>query len=242
MSEQVTIYEIIKSHSDCLQDNIYTSLPATVTSYNPSNQSVDVNVDLRRTNPSSGEDFGLISLREVPVMFPSAGGGILSFPITKGDKVLIMFTKFSLDSWLAGVEGLVPDNRQHDINDAIAIIGLFNLKTNLSPNETDVELKFKGSSVTLKATGDLEVTTSGNMIATVEGTLTADVTGDTTITTPTLTLNGNLTVSGTINAGGNIGSSGTITGTTDVVGGGKSLKDHKHTGVTTGGGISGPPQ
>lgn len=33
-----------------------------------------------------------------------------------------------------------------------------------------------------------------------------------------------------------------VTGTTDVLGGGKSLKDHMHTGVTPGGGITGPPQ
>jgi phage baseplate assembly protein gpV len=34
----------------------------------------------------------------------------------------------------------------------------------------------------------------------------------------------------------------TVTATTDVVGGGKSLKSHIHTGVTSGSGTSGPPQ
>lgn len=34
----------------------------------------------------------------------------------------------------------------------------------------------------------------------------------------------------------------TLTATTDVVGAGKSLKGHRHLGVTTGGGISGIPQ
>lgn len=40
---------------------------------------------------------------------------------------------------------------------------------------------------------------------------------------------------------GNLLVDGTITGTTDVVGGGKSLKTHTHSGVTTGGGVTGPP-
>jgi phage baseplate assembly protein V len=35
---------------------------------------------------------------------------------------------------------------------------------------------------------------------------------------------------------------GTLTAETDVVGGGKSLKGHKHTGVAAGGAVSGPPQ
>lgn len=41
---------------------------------------------------------------------------------------------------------------------------------------------------------------------------------------------------------GNLSATGTVTGETDVIGGGKSLKQHKHTGVDTGGGVSGPPQ
>lgn len=45
----------------------------------------------------------------------------------------------------------------------------------------------------------------------------------------TVTITGDLTVTGT------------ATATVDVVGGGKSLKGHTHTGVTTGGGSSGPP-
>ena len=40
---------------------------------------------------------------------------------------------------------------------------------------------------------------------------------------------------------GALTASGTSTGTTDVVGGGKSLKDHIHSGVTTGSASSGPP-
>jgi len=51
-----------------------------------------------------------------------------------------------------------------------------------------------------------------------------------------------ITLSGAISATGNITSTGgTVTGSTDVVGGGKSLKTHVHTGVTSGGSNTGPP-
>jgi hypothetical protein len=56
-----------------------------------------------------------------------------------------------------------------------------------------------------------------------------------------LAITGDLSVSGNISAGGNVTADGTVTGTVDVVGGGVSLKTHVHTGVTPGGGNSGPP-
>jgi len=50
-----------------------------------------------------------------------------------------------------------------------------------------------------------------------------------TMTTPLVEASGDMTVAGT------------LTATTDVIGGGKSLKLHTHGGVTAGGGTSGPP-
>jgi phage baseplate assembly protein V len=49
------------------------------------------------------------------------------------------------------------------------------------------------------------------------------------ITAPLVTITGDLTVSGT------------VIGTTDVIGGGKHLKTHTHSGVTVGSGTSGQP-
>ena len=49
MAYEFDLYDITKSHVDKLTDQLYTSLPATVTKYNASKQSVDVSID-----PSSG--------------------------------------------------------------------------------------------------------------------------------------------------------------------------------------------
>lgn len=49
-------------------------------------------------------------------------------------------------------------------------------------------------------------------------------------------------ITGTVAIDGDVTVTGTLTAETDVVGGGKSLKDHKHTGVQAGGATSGPPQ
>lgn len=68
--------------------------------------------------------------------------------------------------------------------------------------------------------------------------LTAELPGGATanITADQVNITGNIAIDGDVTV------SGTLTADTDVVGGGKSLKGHKHTGVTAGGGVSGAPQ
>jgi phage baseplate assembly protein V len=53
---------------------------------------------------------------------------------------------------------------------------------------------------------------------------------------------GGITIKGPVKVDGDIESTGTIRAATDVVGAGKSLKDHVHLGVQAGGALSGKPQ
>lgn len=57
-----------------------------------------------------------------------------------------------------------------------------------------------------------------------------------------ITLNGPLTINGDTQHNGDVAISGQAEAQVDVIGGGKSLKGHKHTAVQPGGGVSGPPQ
>lgn len=79
--------------------------------------------------------------------------------------------------------------------------------------------------------------------ATLPGGGTAEITADggVTINGP-LTVNGDTEINGDTQINGDADVSGTATAQTDVIGGGKSLKGHKHTGVMSGGAVSGPPQ
>ena len=60
--------------------------------------------------------------------------------------------------------------------------------------------------------------------------------------TVVLVANGGIHFTGDMTVDGGIRATGKIVADDDVIGGGKSLKSHKHTAVQTGGGISGPPQ
>ena len=69
------------------------------------------------------------------------------------------------------------------------------------------------------------------------------------LTAPVIKLNGNVIAAGTFSQtgggsstmSGSLSVTGSVTASVDVVGGGKSLKTHTHSGVSTGSGSSGPP-
>lgn len=189
MAYEFDLYDITKSHVDKLADQLYTSLPATVTAYNASKQSVDVSIDVRQPSTLDREEMPLMSLTGVPIIFPSGGGGILSFPIKSGDKVLLCFSMMSIDKWKENGAGVCGDNRMHSNNDAVAIAGLFNLSSNLKPNADDVELKAFGTTVTLKASGDVEIVPSGKTL-----------------------IDSDVEITGNLDVGGNTESKGTLKG------------------------------
>lgn len=83
----------------------------------------------------------------------------------------------------------------------------------------------------LKLTNDGKIAISDGHGATIT------MNGDGTITSAASTWNH----TGTVSFTGNVNVSETLTATTDVVGGGKSLKSHVHGGVQIGGSDTGPP-
>lgn len=69
------------------------------------------------------------------------------------------------------------------------------------------------------------------------------LTGQATVLAPSgVSIEGDVTIEGNVTVNGDVSSTGTVTGDTDVIGGGKSLKGHKHTGVATGPAVTGAPQ
>lgn len=68
-------------------------------------------------------DYPLIA--QCPVMFPCGGGFTLTFPVNDGDECLLVFGDRGIDNWLVSGNGQQPASpRTHDINDAIAIVGI----------------------------------------------------------------------------------------------------------------------
>lgn len=193
-------------------------------------------------------------LIHVPIVYPSAGGFTLTLPIAAGDEVLVVFASRCIDAWWqSGGIGRPMEARMHDLSDGFAIPGPRSQPRKVAAiSSTNAQLR------TDEGETYLEITPGGkiNLVATQEVTVTAPVatvtaSDQTTITSPTINLEGNVFISGTLNQGtesggvahfnGNVQVDGAVTATVNVTGGGVSLNSHYHTGVQPGSGNTGGP-
>ena len=227
------------------RDRIYTSMPAIVRNVEQFGgaQSVDVQPLISRVYEDRSSLASPI-IYEVPVMFPSAGGGLLSFPIAVGDTVLLLFSMRSMEEWLAGGgdEAIPADTRHHSLTDAIAIPGLYTKSSHLQPHITDVEIQFAESSIRMQPDGDLIADIAKDVIATILGVTTITSTGKVTIHSDGDIELKNGTYSLTLKVDGTVlhSSGAKITPAGDfVTAAGVSLDNHTHPVIVTGGSSSG---
>lgn len=181
------LHTVIDSHTQNYNSQLYTSMPARVLEV-----TAGEGIQYVRVQPSinkiytDGVAVQVPEVNRVPVVFPSGGGGLLSFPIAVDDTVLLVFSQRNVKNWLAGDGSEVnPETlRTHSLNDAIAIPGLYPFDNNLTPNPRDVELKYNDSTILLKQDGGIEVlTTSGDLNASSSGN--THISSDGTITVST---------------------------------------------------------
>jgi hypothetical protein len=108
--------------------SLMVAKPARVVRWDASLQLIDAqpltkNSYYDETGVRQTEDWPVVT--NVPVCFPGSGGYGMTFPITIGDMVLLVFSDRSLDGFLATGNSVDPgDGRCHHISDAIAIVGL----------------------------------------------------------------------------------------------------------------------
>lgn len=109
--------------------DLHVAMPAKVTSYDASAQTVDVIPCLNRHLPDGQGGFvseALPKLADIPVCFPRGGGFFCSFPIAPGDYVLLVFAERNIAMWRStGNQGDPGDVGTHTLDGAIAIPGVY---------------------------------------------------------------------------------------------------------------------
>lgn len=140
----------------------------------------------------SNENYPM--LLDVPIVTLQGGGGALTFPISKGDECLVLFSDANLDAWYAtGGEAIPMDGRQHNPSDAIAIVGLNSLAHPLAAAlvAQELALTMGGAKVGLKG-GKVKVANGTQSLLTALTDLTTSV-KDLIIVLNTLTTIGSAT-------------------------------------------------
>lgn len=100
---------------------------------NYTNQTAVVSISYKKTyfepNPITGVytnklvDYPLLA--DCPVICLGGGNGALTFPYVKGDDCLVFFNDRDLDNWFQGsTTSGVASPRMHSISDAVVIVGL----------------------------------------------------------------------------------------------------------------------
>lgn len=196
------------------QSGIWTALPGIV-------QSVDLSAMTCEVQPSimgaiKNEDGEVTSvnyplLLDVPIVFPSAGGFLVTLPITKGDEVLVIFASRAIDSWWqsGGFNNVPVEARMHDLSDGFCIPGPRsqpNVVDSISSTDLQIRNDAGTTFISITAAGKIKLTSPSEI----------------DISAPTVSVTGALTVSG------------------EVTGNGIPLSTHTHP-VTTAPGTTGAP-
>lgn len=160
----VSLSDAIQTHFTNYKAQMFTSLPATVTSYNSEEQTISARPVMNEPF-KEGEVSEYQEIDYIPVIFTGAGGGVLTFPITVGEEVLLIFSSRNFDTWwdTGETQKLSTTQRYNDITDAIAIIGVRSKGKSVEANTEDVELKYNGNTILLKKDGTLEAKTTSTL-------------------------------------------------------------------------------
>ncbi len=125
----MTTEELLELVLDNRQRGLHTSMPGRVESYDAATQTCDVLPQLKRQTPDGEGGYtveDLPVLPHVPVCFPRGGGFALTFPLQKGDFVLVVFSERAIGNWRQKGEASNPgDLRMHSLAGAVAIPGVY---------------------------------------------------------------------------------------------------------------------
>lgn len=118
------ISEVIRRHIESGQVDSYSAMPARVERYDAAKQQADCKPVVKRNYVDEAGDDQVEQLPVVPcvpVLFPGGGPFRITFPLAKGDLVLLVFSQLPLDAWVAGDGSEVDPEVRAGPADAIAI-------------------------------------------------------------------------------------------------------------------------
>lgn len=112
---------------DGRQSILWTSLPGIVTKVTLAAMTCEIQPAIQGSIEDENGRVTLVNLPlllDVPIVFPSAGGFALTFPIAVGDEVLVVMASRCIDAWWqAGGIQRPMEARMHDLSDGFAIPG-----------------------------------------------------------------------------------------------------------------------
>lgn len=181
------LYLALKAALGDKQANIWTALPATVNSFNGGKITVSAQPTIQAQvwQPNgTWVDTTMPLCLDCPVMYPGGGGFVFTFPLSKGDEGLLVFSSRCIDAWWqSGGVQKQAELRMHDLSDGFFFptggLSQPNIPQNVSANTAQMRTKdgasyvdlnpAAGGTVTIKAAnivldGNVQMGGAGNTI------------------------------------------------------------------------------
>lgn len=166
--EDITLEDLLERFRDAASDEIETSGPGRVESYDPATQTADIVPMVRRTVPradGTSASETRATLRSVRIVQPRAGGFFVHLPVAAGDFVLLVIGDRDPARWRVTGEVSDPiDRRTHHIAHAVAVPGYYPRTRNLDVSLTPADALVIGSEsgdpparLVLRSNGDVEI-------------------------------------------------------------------------------------
>ena len=223
----------IQTGIDAALKELHTSLPGEVISFDPVEQTADIQITIKRKQ--ANELVNIPVLKDVPVRFQRVSGYTITLPVKSGDNVLVVFSERSIDTWLlnGGIQD-PADKRRHSFSDAFALPMMYSQPDKISdfdPDNLQIKSLNGNSKITIKLTGEIQIDTTGETIINSSKT---KINNNTEID-GTLLVTGKITgedgeaITGAITATANITATGNVVGAELKVPGKPDYSTHSHT-------------
>lgn len=157
MPETPTWADVINRAITSKLSDVHVAMPGRVHAYSASRNTVDVAPQYTRSverEDGSFADEDLPIIPDVPIAWPRGGGGsfFITWPLSVGDPVLIVFCEKDLGVWRErGEPGTTGDQRTHGLSGAVAYPGLFANSEALDSSKVHATKMVVGSEVFLGA-------------------------------------------------------------------------------------------
>jgi hypothetical protein len=161
--------EQLRAVQDDLQGRVWTAIPGIIQKWEPQKMTCDVlpAIQAKWLNDQVMVDVTLPLLINCPVVFPSGGGAVLTFPIKKGDECLIVIACRCIDSWWqSGGVQVQQEFRMHDLSDGFVLPQVWSqprVIQNISTDSVQLRTTDGANFYELKEDGNVTVETTQNI-------------------------------------------------------------------------------
>lgn len=172
---------LLKQYNSNSLKQIYTSMPGRVINVDLEEQIADIQPLIEKVLPNE-QTQAIQPILSVPIIFPASKNSQLSFPVSVGDTVLLVFCQRDIDNFKLGSERTHRPNtfRKLSVNDAVAIPGLFSIPQGRNnPSKRTLPHSVEDMSVTnnigtssenevrMKSDGSVEINLASNAPVTI---------------------------------------------------------------------------